>query len=248
MLGRQRIQDFVAVGFSSRHDEVVSGGNAFCGGGASVGVCCGPVGHDDARKAPFLSCSGRAQIVAVGGMDTVYLVVGGHDRLWLGFFDCNFEALQVNLSQGALGDDARYAAAVFFLIVAGVMFDGRSDPVPALDASCEGCRHFSADERILGIVFEVAAAERIAVDIHARCKPEGHAELLQLCADHASHFLEKRRIERLRQKRSDRNRTAVLIVIFAVVVEEFGSENTVLETLVPVHFVNTAVRRIFLIM
>lgn len=97
-----------------------------------------PVRHDDAGKAPFLSCSGCAQIVAVGGVDTVYLVVGGHDRLWLGFFDCNFEALQIDLTQSALGDDARYAAAVFFLIVAGVMFDGRSDPVPALDASCEG--------------------------------------------------------------------------------------------------------------
>lgn len=79
------------------------------------------------------------QIVAVGGVDTVYLVVGGHDRLWLGFLDCNFEALQVNLTQGALGNDARYAAAVFFLIVAGVMFDGRSDPVLSLHTACESC-------------------------------------------------------------------------------------------------------------
>ena len=139
MLGRQRIQDFAAVTVGSRHDKVVSGGDAFCGGGASISVCCSPVGHDDARKAPFLSCSGRAQIVAVGGVDTVYLVVGGHDRLWLGFFDCNFEALQINLTQSALGDDARYAAAVFFLIVAGVMFDGRSDPVLSLHTACESC-------------------------------------------------------------------------------------------------------------
>ena len=139
MLGRQRIQDFAAVGVGSRHDKVVSGGNAFCGGGASISVCCSPVGHDDARKTPFLSCSGRAQIVAVGGMDTVYLVVGGHDRHWLGFFDGDFEALQVNLTQGALGDDTRYAAAVFFLIVAGVMFDGRSDPVLSLHTACESC-------------------------------------------------------------------------------------------------------------
>ena len=128
------------------------------------------------------------------------------------------------------------------------MFDGRSDPVPALDASCKGCRHFSADKRILRIIFEVASAERIAVDVHARCKPEGHAELLQLCADHAAYFLEKLCVECLRQKRSDRDRTAVLIIIFSVGVEEFGSKNTVLETLIHVHFVNTAVRRIFLIM
>ena len=101
--------------------------------------CCGPVGHDDAGKAPFLSCSDRAQIIAVGGVDTVYLVVGGHDRLWLGFFDCNFEALQIDLTQSALGDDARYAAAVFFLIVAGVMFDGRSDAVLSLHTACESC-------------------------------------------------------------------------------------------------------------
>ena len=39
-----------------------------------------------------------------------------------------------------------------------------------------------------------------------------------------------------------------MIIIFSVGVEEFGSENTVLETLIHVHFVNTAVRRIFLIM
>ena len=127
------------VGVGSRHHKIVSGSDAFCGRGASVSVCCGPVGHDDARKAPFLSCSGRAQIVAVGGVDTVYLVVGGHDRLWLGFFDCNFEALQIDLTQSALGDDARYAAAVFFLIVAGVMFDGRSDAVLSLHTACESC-------------------------------------------------------------------------------------------------------------
>lgn len=30
-------------------------------------------------------------------------------------------SLQIDLTQSALGDDARYAAAVFFLIVAGVM-------------------------------------------------------------------------------------------------------------------------------
>lgn len=123
----------------SRRSVSVSGSDAFCGRGASVGVCCGPVCHDDAGKAPFLSCSGCAQIVAVGGVDTVYLVVGGHDRLWLGFFDCNFEALQIDLTQSALGDDARYAAAVFFLIVAGVMFDGRSDAVLSLHTACESC-------------------------------------------------------------------------------------------------------------
>ena len=43
------------------------------------------------------------------------------------------------IPQSALGDDARYAAAVFFLIVAGVMFDGRSDPVLSLHTACESC-------------------------------------------------------------------------------------------------------------
>ena len=94
-----------------------------------------------AKPHSFL-CSGCAQIVAVGGVDTVYLVVGGHDRLWLGFFDCNFEALQIDSRRARSETMPRYAAAVFFLIVAGVMFDGRSDPVPALDASCEGLPPF----------------------------------------------------------------------------------------------------------
>ncbi len=115
IFGTQRIQDFAAVGVGSRHHKIISGGDAFCGGGASVGVCCGPVGHDDAGKAPFLSCSGCATDRSCWRCGTpVYLVVGGHDRFWLGFFDCNFEALQIDLTQSALGDDARYAAAVFF--------------------------------------------------------------------------------------------------------------------------------------
>ena len=139
MLSPQRVQNFAAVGLGSRHDKIVSGSDTFCGGGTSVGVCCGPVGHDDAGKAPFFSCCRCAEIVTVGGVDAVYFVVGRHDRFRLGLFDCNFEAFPIDLTQGALGNDARYAAAVFFLIVAGVMFDGRSDAVLSLHTACESC-------------------------------------------------------------------------------------------------------------
>ena len=72
-------------------------------------------------------------------MDAIYFVVGRHDHFRLGLFDCNFEAIPIDLTQGALGNDARYAAAVFFLIVAGVMFDGRSDAVLSLHTACESC-------------------------------------------------------------------------------------------------------------
>ena len=87
----------------------------------------------------FFSCCRCAEVVTVGGVDAIYFVVGRHDRFRLGLFDCNFEAFQIDLTQGALGNDARYAAAVFFLIVAGVMFDGRSDAVLSLHTACESC-------------------------------------------------------------------------------------------------------------
>ena len=43
-----------------------------------------------------------------------------------------------------LVSDSQDDEAVFFLINAGVMINGCSDPVPALDGSCEGCRPISA--------------------------------------------------------------------------------------------------------
>ena len=60
-------------------------------------------------------------------------------RILLAVFAVLIGTLGVLLTQSALGDDARYAAAVFFLIVAGVMFDGRSDPVLSLHTACESC-------------------------------------------------------------------------------------------------------------
>lgn len=64
IFGTQRIQDFAAVGVGSRHPQDRFRQQCILRQKASVGVCCGPVCHDDAGKAPFLSCSDRAQITS----------------------------------------------------------------------------------------------------------------------------------------------------------------------------------------
>ena len=46
------------------------------------------------------------------------------------------------------------------------MFERRGD-IPGLDAADLRRRHLTGDERVFGIIFEVPAAHRVAVDIRA---------------------------------------------------------------------------------
>ena len=92
------------------------------------------------------------------------------------------------------------------------MLDRSSASRNFLDTESDCGRHHTGQKRILGIVFEVPAAERIPVNIHARRQPQRHVKQFHLTADHLTDFLQKTDIPCLCQKRTNRDCGTVLIV------------------------------------
>ena len=118
----------------------------------------------------------------------VDLVVAGHDGERLSFLDRDFKSFQVDFAQRTLADLRIVAVAEALLVVAGKVLDaGR--PAGGLHAAHHGRRHFARQIRIFGEILEVAAAERVAVNIHAR--PQQHMRIKVL------HLLRNQRIELL---------------------------------------------------
>ena len=64
---------------------------------------------------------------------------------------------------------------------------GHADAV-ALDAANEAGGHTAGDDRIFRIVLEVASAQRVAFDVHARSKQHVHVEIVRFLAQRLAHF------------------------------------------------------------
>ncbi len=127
------------------------------------------------------------------GVDAIDLVVGGHDGHRLGLAHRDFEARQIQFAHGALIHYGIAGLTPQLLTVDREMLGTCGDTV-ALDAANQSGRHSPRDNRIFGIVFEVAPAQRIAFDVHARAKQHVHIEIMRFLAERLAHFLGKRRI------------------------------------------------------
>ena len=139
-------------------------------------------------------------------------VVGCHDGHWLCILDCNLKSFQIDLTEGSLGQDRIRTHTVVFLVVACIMFDRCSASRYFLYTQCHGSSHHTGQQRIFGIIFKVSSAQRISVNVHTRCQPEGDTEQFHLVADHFTEFTNKVQIPGLCQKSSYRNRGTVLII------------------------------------
>ena len=63
------------------------------------------------------------------------------------------------------------------------MLLGNPHTAHALNAPGDGGCHFTGYERIFGIVLEISAAQRIAVNVQPRCQPDGYADLQHFFAN-----------------------------------------------------------------
>ena len=111
-------------------------------------------------------CTGTLIVLAWSAID---LVIACHDRQRLGLFDHDFKIPQIDFPQRPLGDAGIVSVAVRLLVVAGEML-GTGGLSLALYAAHHCRRHLAGEQRVLGKVLEIAAAEGIAVDVHARGK------------------------------------------------------------------------------
>ena len=118
------------------------------------------------------------EVVVIVRPDAVDLVVRGHDRARVRLTHADLESAEVDLAQGALGDARVVARAVGLLVVRREVLRARRD-ARALHPRHDRRADEPRDERVFGEVLEVAAAERVAVDVHA-----GAEQHVRTLADH----------------------------------------------------------------
>ena len=148
----------------------------------------GPVGHHNALEAPLVTQDGGEQLAVGLGVGTVDTVVGTHDGPGVGLLHGNLEALEIELAKGAGIDAGVVVHAVGLLAVAGEVLDGYAHAV-LLDTAGVGGGHLTGNDGVFGEILEVTAAERIAVQVHARSQQDVGPVFLDLVAHGGGEFL-----------------------------------------------------------
>ena len=111
----------------------------------------------------------------------------------MSFAHGDFETGQVQFAHGALVHNGVAGLAAQLLAVDREMLRACGDAV-ALDAANEAGGHTAGDDRIFRIVLEVASAQRVALNVHARAEQHVHVEIVRFLAQRLAHFLGERRI------------------------------------------------------
>ncbi len=171
-----------------------------------------PVGHHDAVIPPFVPKDGGEQTAALLGEFPVQLVVRGHDGPWIGLFDHDLEALQIEFAKGAPAYPGIGHVAVGLGVIGSIVLGAHADPV-ALDAFDIGGRHFSGEQRIFGKILEVAATERITMKVHSRCQQHVDPVFFNLLSHRGRKFLDERGIPGAGHHGSHRKSGAVIGVL-----------------------------------
>ena len=157
-------------------------------------VCLGaPVAHDEALEAPLRAQDRREQLARVGRVLAVHEVVRGHDGSGGGLLHGALEAAQVQLAQGALVDDRVDDEPPVLLVVDGEVLEARPD-ARALDAARRGGGERARQQGVLARVLEVAAAQRVALEVEARPENDVDAEGARLAPHGGTELLEQSRV------------------------------------------------------
>ncbi len=168
--------------------EVVSG----LDGGHGV-VLEAPVRNDNALVAPFVAEDACQELVILLGVQAVKLVVGAHDRPGTAFLHGNLEVLEVNFPEGAAAHQGVVLCPVGLLVVGRKVF-GRCAHAVTLDAPDIGGGHLPAQQRVFREVLEVAAAQRVAMDVHAGSQQHVHTVFQRFIAQYGGGFLHQFRV------------------------------------------------------
>ena len=107
-------------------------------------------------------------------MNAVDKVVGRHDAAHPALLHRSLERRQVDLVQSAFVHFRTDVMTVPFLVVAGKVFD-RGEHLLRLNAPDHRRHHLAGQKGIFTHVFEIAPAQRRAIDIHRRSEQNIHA-------------------------------------------------------------------------
>ena len=120
-------------------------------------------------------------------------VVAGHDAPDVVFLHDNLKGLQVDFADGALGGPGIGLGAVGLLVVQGQVL-GRGGHAVALHAPHQRPGQVACEQRVLGEVFKVPAAQRIAVNVDGGGQPGADAVFLDFLAGGTAHGFGESRV------------------------------------------------------
>ena len=146
-----------------------------------------PVGHHESAESPTVFKYIREHFAAVAYEFVIHAVSRGHDGLNVGFLHGGFECREVDFVHGSVVDNRHVVVAVVFAIVAGVMFQACCNPL-ALNAFYLSCCNSAVQAGVFGVVFEEAAAERIAQNVAGRPEQDAPVDCAALLTHHRSGF------------------------------------------------------------
>ena len=162
-----------------------------------------PVGHDDPVEAPLVAQDLREQLVVLAAERAVDAVVGAHHRPRRAGRDRALPAREVELAQGALVDQRVDAVAAVLLVVGREVLERGGDAL-RLHAADPRAGHLAGQQRVLGEVLEVAAAERRALEVRARSEQHADALGAGLAPQRGADLLEQRHVPGRRERRARR--------------------------------------------
>ena len=193
-----RLQDRVALFGQSRHQQVVARLHA-----PDRVHAAEPVRSDEPFEAPLVAQYGREQVGAFRGVGAVEFVVRGHDRPRLRLLYDDFERTEVHLAQCAGRDDRIVVETVGLLVVRDEVFY-RGAYALLLDAVYDRCGNFSCQQRVFREVFEIAAVQRVALQVHAGAEQYVRTVFVHLFPHRVAYAADKDRIPCRGQQRADR--------------------------------------------
>ena len=141
-----------------------------------------PIGHHKPVKAPFSAQHIRQKPLVFAAICSVYPVVSAHDRRGLSLFHGYLEGLEIYLAHRPLVGDGIAHEAVIFTVVEREMFE-RYAHARALHPFYLGGGTLSREQRIFGIIFEISARARIALDIRAGTQDYPYPVMPRLFSD-----------------------------------------------------------------
>ena len=140
-------------------------------GGGDRRVRSAPIRHDEAGIAPIALEHGVEQPAILASVDPVDLIVGAHHRAGTAAFDRDFKRQQIGFARRPRIDTHVERAAIRLLIVESEMLDGRED-MPALGAGDRRARHHAREQWVFREILEIAAAARIANEVHGAAEQD----------------------------------------------------------------------------
>ena len=146
-----------------------------------------PVGHHGTLIAPLITQNSLHQILALRGVNTIDIIIRGHDSPGFALLDGNLETLQIDFAQGPLRHTGIVAHTIGLLVVGSKVLDTGTHIV-LLNASDIGSSSLTCHNRVLRIVLEVTATKGITHDVQCGSQQYIGAILLYLFTNGLTYF------------------------------------------------------------